>query len=323
MTIDDAVRRLLVRICSAETIARVVDPTLADLRFERGRPAWLGYLSLVRALALHAIVSAPGAVASAWRDDERALPRALAAWALVAVMLAAPLVAVPARSALRISWYVVVLLAPQALALALPMSLLVAIPLAFRKAANRGRLLMRGLLLSAICAAATLGVMIEMIPGANQAFRVEMMRQLEPGHVDVTLTPGPIEMTLQQLQEQIQVLGLPADRLTPEAMATIRQLQYTYQLKLALSAISLPLGLLAMSITVAARGRARSLAIGTASAFGYVYGIHALDSWTVMLLKRSDAVPPAVLAWAPAILIAALAATLFWKSRITMTSPCA
>ena len=50
MTIDHPVRRLLARVCSPDTLARVVDPTLADLRWESGRLTCRGYLTLAKAL---------------------------------------------------------------------------------------------------------------------------------------------------------------------------------------------------------------------------------------------------------------------------------
>lgn len=316
------VRALLVRVCSAATMARVVDPTLADMRVESGRPAWLGYLALVRALTLHGITSVPGAVADVWTADQRALPRGIAVCALATLVLAAPLIAVPAKSALRISPYVVALLLPQALGLALPMSVLFAIPLAFRKAPNRRRLLIQGAVLSAVCAIANFIVMIQMIPDANQAFRLEVYRQIHPAHGDVALTPGPMEMTLHELREQIEAAQATRERPTPEGVATPRRLEYTYQVKLALSAVPVPLGLLAIAITFAARGRPRSIALGIAAAFAYVYGVWALDAWTLQLFQRSEAVSPVVLAWAPGMLVTALAGAVFWKSRGRLASPC-
>jgi hypothetical protein len=316
MTVEHPVRRWLARVCSPETMARVVDPTLADMRVEAGRPAWLGYLALVRALAMHGVTSFPEACSRLYHDDERAVPRAIGVGAFVTLLLTALLIAPAARNALRISWHIVVLLLPQALAIALPTSLLLAIPLAFRKASDRRRVMRRGVVLSAICAAATLIVMIEIIPDANQAFRVEVARQFDPGVVHVPR--GAIEMSLRELRERIDIL-----RLTPGGVVEARRFEYTIQMKLAMSGIPLPLGLLAIAITIAARGRARSIALGVGSTFVYVYGVFAADAWTVQWLRRSDAVPPAVLAWAPAVLIAALALTILWRSRIRAVRPCA
>jgi hypothetical protein len=315
------IRRILARICSADTMSRIVEPTLADMHHESDRRAWLGYLALGRALALHATVSVPGAVARTWNDDGRALPRALWTCALVTLALAVPLVAIPANAASRVSWYAVVLLLPQALALALPTSLLVAIPLAFRRTSNGRGVLARGLLLSVFCAAATLVLMIQVLPDANQAFRVEVMKRIDARAVHVPR--GPMEMTLHDLRERIQALRLLTDRLTPEGLAEVRQFEYTYQMKLALSAIALPLGVLAIAITIAARGRVRQVVMGTVLLLIYIVGVFGVDGWATQLLRRSDAVSAGVLAWVPTMLIAALATVVLWKSRFRMTNPCA
>jgi hypothetical protein len=49
MTAAHPVRRWLARVCSAETMPHLVDPTLGDMRFER-RAVWRGCLTLTRAL---------------------------------------------------------------------------------------------------------------------------------------------------------------------------------------------------------------------------------------------------------------------------------
>src|SRR5262249_25750767 len=120
----------------------------------------------------------------------------------------------------------------------------------------------------------------------------------------------PIEMTLRELSERIDVL-----RLTPGGVIAARRLEYTFHMKLAMSAIALPLGLLAIGITIAARGRAGSIAVGIVLALVYVYGAFAADAWTVRWLSRSGAVSAAALAWAPTLLISALALATLWRSR--------
>src|SRR5258707_1097221 len=87
MTARHPLRRFLARVCSPETMARVVDPTLADIRWESGRPFWLGCLSLAKALVIHAIASTPGVLSHTWSDDERAIPKA-AAFATAAALCA-------------------------------------------------------------------------------------------------------------------------------------------------------------------------------------------------------------------------------------------
>src|SRR5262249_6129020 len=241
MTSDHPLRRVLAHVCSPDTMARVVDPVLADLRFENGRPVWRGYLTLARALTVHAALSLPGAVSRLWTDDDRAIPRAVSMCVVTALLIAAPLVAPPALNVGRLySWRAVILLVPQALVLALPASLLVAIPMGFRRTTT-GRVVVRGLVLSVLCAALTLALRIRVMPDVNQALRVEVAQRLAPRPVHVPR--GSIEMTLRELREHIEVL-----RLTPGGVRVARRLEYTYHLKLALSMVALPLGVLSISM---------------------------------------------------------------------------
>src|SRR5262245_12643225 len=101
MTIDHPVRRWLARVCSAETMARVVDPTLADMRVEGDGSRWIGYAALARALLLHAVTATPLRARDILRDDRRAVPRAALTCGVTALLAAAPLVAPPLLAARR------------------------------------------------------------------------------------------------------------------------------------------------------------------------------------------------------------------------------
>ena len=63
----ERIRRVLARVCPPEMMTRIVDPILADMRWERDRPSWLGYVALVKALAVHAVISIPDALCAASR----------------------------------------------------------------------------------------------------------------------------------------------------------------------------------------------------------------------------------------------------------------
>jgi hypothetical protein len=306
MTIDHPVRRLLARVCSDRTMALVVDPVLADMRWERG-PRWMGYLALGRALMLHAALSFPGTVSRLWTDDERALPRAVLACTVTAVLFMTPLIAIPAQWAPELTWRAVLTLVPQALAVALPPSLLVAIPLAFRHATNTRRLIARGLALSLLCAAATVLVITRLVPDANQAFRVEASRIAGQ---TIHLERGPAEMTQTELRERIDVLSL-----TPGGVPVARRLEYVYQMKLALGAIAAPLGGLAIALAMSPRGRKRPLLLGVLSVVTYIVVMFPIDAAAGLLMVRLTIVPPAVFAWAPVAIVMAIAGLAL---RVTM-----
>lgn len=311
-----ALRPLLARLCSPDTMSRIVDPVLADMRFESSRPAWRGYLSLARALALHAIVSTPAAAVRMCSDDDFALPRATVACALITAVLSVPLIASPMISMAWLNpWRAIRLLAPQALVLALPASLLVAIPLAFRHTTERRHLVLRALALSIGCAAITLVLMTRVMPDANQAFRIDAANRLP--NRPIHLERGPSEMTLGEMRERIELL-----RLTPGGVKVARRLEYTYQMKLALALLPISLGAFAMAIAVSKRGKARPVLIGAGSLIIYILVTFPIDAVSVKLLDRSVAIPPTALAWAPTFLILATAIAVANGSRDTSVNAC-
>jgi hypothetical protein len=296
MTIDHPVRRWLARICSTGTMARVVDPTLGDVRFEDGHLTWRGGLALARALTTHALLSLPGAVSRLWTDDDRALPRAAAAGTVTTLLLAAPLVAFPVVEAhLPLSpWRSAVLLAPQGLVLALPAALLVAIPVAFRRAPGAQRILRRGLVLSALCAAATFVMLTWVMPDANQTWREEVSARLGGrAHFD----RGPNELSVHELRERIDGLRRTgADR-------PARIYERAYHERLALPSIALPLGVIGIAIARSRWGRARPVMTGAAGIVAYVL-VFFPAAW---LAARLTWFSPAVAVWTPAVGLAALA----------------
>ena len=308
MTIDHPVRRLLARFCSPDTMARIVDPTLGDMRFERGRPTWRGYLALARALSLHAITSIPGAVSRVYSDDRRAIPRA-ATYALLAALVAAlALVALPVVTMMRrvstqpvsiqaVSFEAWLLLIPQALVLTLPAGLLLAFPLAFKGRQRTRMLTRRAILLALVYVIATGALMVWGVPRANQAFRVLLINPR--GH----LAPGPTEMGFVALREQIDVL-----KLTPGGRVAARPLEFLYYTKIALIVAPLPLGVLALGLASTPLGRRRPWLIGTSAVIAYIGVLFPLYLAAGVLLRVSS-VPPPLLAWLPTSCLVLLAAT--------------
>jgi hypothetical protein len=256
MTNRHSIRRLLAWICSAETMARVVDPTLADIAWERGRPAWLGYAALAKALLVHAVLSAPVMVSRAWSDDGRAIPKAAGLAIAGSVLAAVPLIALPflqvqrAHASLPLLAF---LLAPQALVLTLPAALLLAIPLALRHQEPSARLARRTLALSICFAAATFVLVAWGVPAANQSFRV-----LASG--DRSMPRGLNETGFARLREQIEVLNL-----TPGGRIAARRIEYAYQVRLALACAPVPLGLVALALAASPLGRRRPWLTGAPS----------------------------------------------------------
>ena len=311
MTADHPVRRILAHLCSADTMARIVDPTLADMAWERQRPAWLGYLALTRALALHAVVSIPGTIVRFCADDGYTMPKAGGIAALVsalgAMLLIAPAMlrfpppAGVARARLAL------LLAPQALAVTLPLALLVAIPLALKHHALTRRLIGRTIALS-LCAATVTGILMAVVPDANQAFRV-----LVSG--DTAVSRGPNELHNGELREKIEVLNL-----TPGGRVAARRIEYLYQLRLALICAPLPLALLALGVSASSAGRRRPLLTGIATVALYVSLMYAVAAVAAASVTGATA-RPYVIAWGPMLAIVAAAAVLWRFARPVAPAP--
>jgi lipopolysaccharide export LptBFGC system permease protein LptF len=299
MTINHPIRRHLARFCSPATMTRVVDPTLADMRWESGKPVWAGYLALAKALVVHAVSSTPAVLSRTWSDDERAIPKAAAFVITVAFLAALPLVSPALWNALSKSRHLpvipfAVLLLPQAIALTLPGALLLAIPLALRRQNPSARLARRTVVLFMCCVAATFVVMAWAVPEANQAFRVMVSRQ---GY----LARGFNELSFGAVHDRIEVL-----KLTPGGRVAARPLEFDYHVRLALVCAPLPLGILALAISRSLRGRRRPWAMGLAALGGYVFVFFPLLVGARMLMLRSS-LPPVLFAWIPILLLAIVA----------------
>jgi hypothetical protein len=306
MTTDHPVRRLLARLCSAETMQRIVDPTLADMRVEGYR--WRGYIALVRALALHAVVSVPESCFRLYHDDQRALPRMLALSFVTAVTAAIPLVALSFRRELR-SLEIIALLMPQALALTIPAALLVAIPVALHNVTLTRRLRGRAIVVLVFFVALTGVVMDRVMPHANQAFR-----ELTAGH---PLPRGANETALATLQRQIAELKT---RRGGETL--VRQTEYVLHLRIALMCAPLPLGILALALSATRSGRQRPWLAAGLGLVSYFLTLYPLEFLAEQLLTATT-VPPPVLAWMPMTGIALVAAAIYLRDLPHTAESCA
>jgi hypothetical protein len=284
MTIDHPLRRFFARVCSPDTMARVVDPTLADVRWE-GRAAWRAALTVMRALIVHAIVSLPGAVMRASRDDDFAVPR-IAVWTLAAsLLLAAPLVAPMAYGPGALAS---VLLVPQAIAWTLPAALLLAVPMSVGGRPTRGRLTRRTIAMGALFAVAASALVFWIAPQANAWHEAILAPLIQPG---ATVSQFP----------------------NWAAAEPGRLLEYQFHQRLAFGLAALPFALLGLGLSTLATVRRRPWLFGLLAAGAWMFVAFPLELWTSALLLRASTVPPFVLAWMPATLI--LAAGLMLVAR--------
>jgi hypothetical protein len=299
MTIQHPIRRALARVCSAETMTRIVDPVLADVRWER-RLRVFGYVDLARALALHAIVSSPRAAGRLWSDDRRAMPRAALLCGAVGLVTAAVL-AIPPLLRLDVpTGRALLFLAPQLLILTIPAALLAAIPIALRGVPIHARLIRQTLGL-ALCVVGFTLVLPWTFPRTNQAFRVLVARH----HI----APGPNELGFVELRERIRVA-----REVGGNDATVRRLEYSFQNRVALVFAPIPIALLALGLAASRAGRRRPIVTGVSATILY-FGVllPALSLMTWWLLRGLGA-PPIPIAWIPNAVTLGIAA-LFFQNR--------
>jgi hypothetical protein len=289
MTADHPVRRLLARVCSADTMARVVDPTLADMRWEHWRPRWRGYVSLTFALSMHALTSVPSAIGRACVEDDHAISKVLLISTCLAFLFAVPLIGLPFLAILRQTrrlWVVVTLL-PQALALTLPAALLVAVPASIHRHALTARLIRRVLLVSLLNATMTLALIGYVMPVSNQAFRAASSGISNPPR-------GPNELSLTEMRNDIVRL-----REFRGGQPVVREREFQYEMRFALSAAAVPLALLAIAFTLTRPGRRHPLVTGMVSVGIYIGVLFGFEHSVARPLLLGTATAPGTIAWIP------------------------
>jgi hypothetical protein len=298
MTIDHPIRRVLSRICSAETMASIVDPILADITWERGRPAWRGYADLIAALLIHGVTSVPEVMSSIWSGDRHALPKAALLCGVVALPSTVLLTLAPLSGYDDADWTSLLLLMPQALVLSLPSALLAAIPIALRGVVVQARVVRRMLTLALSLVAVTL-VLMWTVPKTNQAFREHIAGQ--------PVAPGSNERGFTELRAEIRLA-----RQIGGNDATVRRLEHRYQTLVALICAPLPLTLLALGLAASRAGRRWPIATGLSGTALY-YAVVPSSSMAAWWLLRESVIPPTAIAWIPNVLMLTLAAVLFQK----------
>ncbi len=183
----------------------------------------------------------------------------------------------------------------------------IAIPLAFRRATRPARVIVRGLMLSAFCVAATFVLATRVMPETNQAYRVELARRVAPRAIH--LERGPNEMSLRELRERIAALSV-----TPGGVRAARRIEQLYHLRLVLGIVAMPLGLVAIAIALSSRGRARPLLAGACAVVAYAVLFVPAQMAILWLIVRFEAIPPFMAVWTPPVALLATAAMAVQRS---------
>jgi hypothetical protein len=191
-------------VCSPATMERLIDPVLADLQYEHegacatGQPRhrrWIrinGYLAFWRVLLLHVpIAYTRQTVRKLAGADDWSVGRALGAAAVTMLIMTGLLIAVPLQNLAErdmASTWPAILVLPQALPLSLPFSILVGVlsGLRGRTVTNRAR---RAVMVVGLAGSlGSLGMIIWVMPAANDAFRSTMTgRQVQKGFDEISV----------------------------------------------------------------------------------------------------------------------------------------
>jgi hypothetical protein len=302
----DRLRRLGACTCTAAAMERRIEPALADMRNEyleashlgrSWRARWIEVVGVVAVVKVIVLVTLECGAESLLRPDAEirsALLRLGAIFGAVVTVTAVALAWVPFNTTpvprpfdARDLLY----LLPQALPIAVPIGLTIAIVSGLR-APQAGRLAVWILTAAVMCSAVSLLTLGWWAPASNQAWRTRIAGREIP--------KGENELTLGELGTRIVEIRA----FDPAAPA--RRLSVIYHTRWALSVTPLVLAVFALMVA----GHSGRTAVG--SAFATVVslsGFALLLTWTSYLAFRGS-VPPWLGAWLPNITFLGVIATL-------------
>ena len=314
-------RALAETLFDQATAHRILLPAIADLQHEvaesKDAPGAASVFARCRSYAAvwrtFAVCIVTRSSPSQWSTWRQLLVGAVA----VLVVLTAGLLYGPlTRTGLPNLERLAVFLVPQALALSIPCSVLGAGLLGQwspKQAGNPGAFVRGILAYSIIAAAASLIVMIFVLPAANQEFRQQVQAgiQMKSGRVpsNLVMPKGYPEMTVGELREVRR-------RATLQARWPIgEQASYYLHLKGALPAASLALCLLAIALAPWKRKQrfpgVAGLALSILTVFAY-YLAFVGGRWLVFAM----AAPAWLGAWAPPALSSVVAMLILWRGGL-------
>jgi lipopolysaccharide export LptBFGC system permease protein LptF len=241
----DRLRKLAARVCSEDTLARLIDPAIADLQHEhadarRAQRVWksrwlliVGYVAVLKVLALHGRT----------RTDGRALARGIIVRAIVITLVVMvlfqlpPLLytlnTLPQSHAARL--VLAIYLAPQALSIAVPVGFALGI-LSGLGTDTLSRLAARAMLIVAVMLSMLSLVMVSwIIPAANYKFR-----EAATGR---EVLKGVNELTLGEMHDRLE-----RDRQQGLGGPYVRHLAITYHMRIAFSCATLVLALFVLAV---------------------------------------------------------------------------
>lgn len=315
---SNRLRLVLSRICSPQTMSRLVDPILADIQVEsddavgRGRiwrRRWVqfaGYVALFKVLAWQGI----SALLDWTPADRQVLMRTIGVAAMVTggvtLLLVVPALAnSPARAGLPYLKPFLYLI-PQGLPLAIPIGVTVGLVWGTAKQAQPGRSLIVIALFALVCTAAAFFDLVWIVPGANQAYRVSMWGP--------DALRGPNELTLGELRALLWGLGDYESRGPLVGPNDWHTLAFSYYTRWALTCTTLLFALFTLSMP---RGRLWRSLLASAMFLGYYELLYGGRQLVI-----DGTLPAYAAAWFPNVaLLGVTVVSLAYRFRQTARSP--
>ena len=299
----DRLRACAARLFDARTMARVVDPAIADLQAER--PSLVAYVAVLKVIVLCGLGGSMPMFQS-WSDDDRATLRRAAGVCVVALPLLTAFIAWPlfrfgALSGRAGPVGVALTLLPFALGLSVPMALTFGIAFGLGGRMVSRRLVQAVILVALVSSFASVVNAGWIAPAANQMFRVA--RASEVGIAPESLRPNASEMSSPELRQHIRQVTATGQA----SAAEIRTLEMTYASRWAM-AFS-PIALAMFMLSVVAWPSMRRWFAGI-SALVAVLGYYGAGNFGRSVMLAGDTSAFLVGAWLPNAVFVALAGAL-------------
>ncbi len=293
----DYLRAFAARTCSDDTMARLVDPAIADLQAEYSQAVRDGRKWLSRWVRLVGYIAfAKVFVLCEWSpiDDARPLTRAVCS-SLIAIALVTALLFWSASSQWLAgassqldAWRLVPFLLPQALGISIPVGVMIGVATGLAGQRISARLAMAVGMMAVVCSIGSAANLDWLLPHANQAFRITIARR-----IGIVPSPrGESELTLAELDRLIERRG--GSPVGSYEWNISNRARISYHMRWALPFATLALTLFAMSLVACTR---RRWAIG-AGIVAAIFGYYMLIYLCRVLALSHDLVPP-VAAWLP------------------------
>jgi hypothetical protein len=304
----DRLRAFAARFCSAETMARLIDPVIADLQAEHSQALRHGRLWRSRWVRLAGYIAfAKVFVICEWSSvrDAHQLNRvvgfSLGAVALVtAVMIAIPYYNQHTYPDLQVNrWQAMIFLLPQALAVSVPIGITMGLAMGLAKQRMSARLTVVVAAMAFVCSIGSLANLGWLVPSANQAFRTAVFQR-------VSQSPplkGDNELTLPELGRRMARSGtFPVDS---NGLDEFTRLQVAYHVRWAFAFATFSLALFMLSL-LAWTGKRWAVGCGVVVA---IFGYYVLLYVSRLFALSHDLAPPVAL-WLPNFVFTLLSAAL-------------